>query len=88
MSVKIRLRRTGANNDISFRVVAADSRSPRDGRFIEILGWYDPRRAGPDFKLKLDRIDYWKSKGAIISDTVRTLIKRARAGAAGGQEKK
>ena len=77
MAVKIRLTRTGARNDVCFRLVAADSRSPRDGRFIEILGWYDPKKEGVNFDLKLDRIDYWKSKGAQVSDTVKSLIKRA-----------
>jgi len=78
MAVKIRMRRTGGKNDVAFRVVAADGRSPRDGRFLELLGWYDPRKAGRNFELKLDRIEYWKSKGAIISDTVRSLIKKSK----------
>ena len=77
MSVKIRLRRTGANKDISYRVVATDSRSPRDGRFIEALGWYDPKKTGVNFALKLERIAYWKSKGAQISDTVKSLVRKA-----------
>ena len=81
MALKIRLRRMGANNDISFRVVAADSRSPRDGRFVELLGSYDPKKAGKNYELKLDRIDYWVSKGAALSDTVRSLVKKAKAGA-------
>ena len=49
MSVKVRLTRTGANRDISFRVVAADTRFPRDGRFIENLGWYSPRQPGKNY---------------------------------------
>ena len=53
MAVKVRLTRTGARNDACFRLVAADSRSPRDGRFIEILGWYDPKKEGVNFDLKL-----------------------------------
>ena len=79
MAVKIRMRRMGANRDISFRVVATDSRFPRDGKSLELLGWYDPKREGVNFSLKLDRIDYWKSKGAQVSDTVASLIKKARA---------
>jgi small subunit ribosomal protein S16 len=59
-------------------VVAADSRSPRDGRFLEILGWYDPKREGTNFDLKLDRIDHWTNQGAQVSDTVRSLLKKAR----------
>jgi small subunit ribosomal protein S16 len=83
MAVKIRLRRTGATNDVCYRVVAADGRSPRDGSFIEQLGWYDPKRTGINFELKLDRIEYWKSKGAIPSDTVVSLVKKAKKAAAG-----
>jgi len=78
MSVKIRMRKMGAKNDMSFRVVAMDSKSPRDGRYLELLGWYDPEKKDPNFGLKLDRIEYWKSKGAIISDTVISLIKKAK----------
>lgn len=77
MSVKIRLRRVGANNDVSYRVVATDSRSPRDGRFIEVLGWYDPKKTGVNYLLKLDRIQHWTSRGAVVSDTVASLIKKA-----------
>jgi small subunit ribosomal protein S16 len=76
MSVKIRLTRTGARNAAAFRVVAADSRSPRDGRFIEILGWYDPKLESANCEVKLDRVEYWKSQGAIVSDTVKSLVKR------------
>ena len=82
MAVKIRLRRTGATNDVCYRVVAEDGRSPRDGSFIEQLGWYDPKREGINFELKLDRIEYWKSKGAIPSDTVVSLVKKAKKAAA------
>jgi small subunit ribosomal protein S16 len=57
--------------------VAVDSRAPRDGRFNEILGWYAPMQDGVNFDLKLDRIDYWKSKGAKVSDTVQSLVKKA-----------
>ena len=78
MAVKIRLRRTGARNDPCFRVVAADSASPRDGRFIETLGWYDPKIDGKNFELKSDRIEYWVSQGAIVTTAVKSLIKRGR----------
>jgi len=77
MSVKIRLTRTGGKNDVCYRVVAADTRSPRDGRFIEILGWYDPKRDGVNFELKRDRIEHWKKNGAQLSDTVASLISRS-----------
>ena len=76
MSVKIRLTRTGANRDNNFRIVATDTRNPRDGRFIEILGWYDPKKTGVNFGLKEDRIQYWIKNGAITSETVRSLLKR------------
>jgi small subunit ribosomal protein S16 len=74
--------RMGANRDISFRVVATDSRAPRDGKNLEILGWYDPKREGTNYSLKLDRIEYWKSKGAQVSPTVASLVKKARRSAA------
>jgi small subunit ribosomal protein S16 len=76
MSVKIRLRRTGKINAACHRIVVADSRSPRDGRFIEIIGYYDPRHN--DEKVDLERADYWVSKGAQPSETVSAIIKRAR----------
>jgi small subunit ribosomal protein S16 len=79
MAVKIRMRRMGANRDISYRVVATDSRRPRDGKNLEVMGWYDPKLEGANFSLKLDRIDYWKSKGAQLSDTVKSLVRKARA---------
>ena len=81
MSVSIRLKRTGARNAACFRVVAADSRSPRDGRFIETLGWYDPRRVDDKFSLKMDRIEHWISEGGVPSETVKSLIKQAKKAA-------
>ena len=81
MSVKIRMTRTGAKNSACFRIIAADSRSPRDGRFLEILGWYDPNQEGINFKLEEDRIEYWRNEGAQISDTVKSLLKKARKAA-------
>ena len=81
MSVKVRLTRTGATNSASFRVVAADARSPRDGRCIEVLGWYDPKIDGKNFDIKMDRVEHWKSQGAQLSDTVRNLVKQAKKAA-------
>lgn len=78
MSVKIRLRRTGALSAACWRVVVADARSPRDGRFIENLGLYDPRHSCE--KINLERAEYWLSVGAIASDTVKAIIKRAKEG--------
>jgi len=59
-----------------YKVVVADSRSPRDGKFIEIIGTYDPKKPGHNSTLKIDRAEYWISKGAQPSDTVRSLIKK------------
>jgi small subunit ribosomal protein S16 len=59
-------------------VVVTDSRSPRDGKFIEIIGTYDPKKTGHNSTLKMDRIEHWMSKGAQPSDTVRSLIKKNR----------
>jgi len=76
MSVSIRLRREGAKNSPYYKVVVADSHSPRDGKFIEIIGTYDPKKKDHNSTLKLDRIEHWISKGAQPSDTVRSLIKK------------
>jgi small subunit ribosomal protein S16 len=78
MAVAIRLRREGALNRPYFKVVVTDKRSPRDGKFIEIVGTYDPKKAGQNSTLKLDRIEHWISKGAQPSDTVRSLIKKTK----------
>ena len=78
MAVILRLRRTGGKNEPCFRIVATDVRFPRDGRFLEIVGWYDPKRKGVNFSLKKDRIEHWKSKGAMVSDTVKSILKRAK----------
>src|SRR5437870_2709708 len=78
MSVAIRLRREGALNRPYFKVVVTDTRSPRDGKFIEIVGTYDPKKTGQNSTLKLDRIEHWISKGAQPSDTVRSLIKKTK----------
>ena len=76
MAVSIRLRREGTTNRPYYKVVVADSRSPRDGKFIEIIGTYDPKKADNNSTLKLDRVEHWISKGAQPSDTVRSLIKK------------
>jgi small subunit ribosomal protein S16 len=79
MAVSIRLRREGTTNSPFFRVVVADARSPRDGKFIEMIGNYDPKKAGDNINLDVPRADYWISKGAQPSETVRSIIKKARA---------
>ena len=76
MAVAIRLRREGALNRPYYKVVVADKRSPRDGKFIEMIGTYDPKKPGHNSTIKLDRVEYWISKGAQPSDTVRSLIKK------------
>ena len=82
MAVSIRLRREGAKNSPYYKVVVADRRSPRDGKFIEIIGTYDPKMPGRNSTLKIDRVEYWISKGAQPSDTVRSLIKKNKKPAA------
>jgi small subunit ribosomal protein S16 len=76
MAVSIRLRREGSKNRPYYRVVVTDSRSPRDGKFIEILGTYDPKLTGQNSSFSVERAEYWISKGARPSDTVRSLIKK------------
>ena len=82
MSVKIRMKRIGAKNQPAFRIVVADSRSPRDGKCIEELGTYLPLKKKDNFTLDLDRAKYWLSKGAQPSETVASFIKRAAKAAA------
>jgi small subunit ribosomal protein S16 len=78
MAVALRLRRDGNKNRPYYRVVASDKRSPRDGKFIELLGTYDPKKATDTFTLKLERVEYWLEHGAQPSPTVASLIRRAR----------
>ena len=78
MAVSIRLRREGTKNSPYYKVVVADKRSPRDGKFIEIIGAYDPKKSGHNSTLNIDRVEYWISKGAQPSDTVRSLIKKTK----------
>jgi small subunit ribosomal protein S16 len=78
MAVSIRLRREGAKNRPYYKVVVADSRSPRDGKFIELIGTYDPKLAGENSTLKIDRAEYWIARGAQPSDTVRSLLKKSK----------
>ncbi|MDX1951531.1 MAG: 30S ribosomal protein S16 [Verrucomicrobiota bacterium] len=82
MAVKIRMKRIGAKNNPVFRIVVADGRSPRDGKFIEEIGTYQPLKKGENFTLDNDRAQYWLSKGAQPSDTVASFIRKARRTAA------
>ena len=76
--VVIRLARGGAKKRPFYRVVAADKRMPRDGRFIEQLGTFDPRAAKGSINLKIDRVDHWLNVGAQPSNTVKGIIKQFR----------
>ena len=79
----MRLRREGTKNSPYYKVVVADKRSPRDGKFIETIGTYDPKKPGQNSTLNADRVEYWISKGAQPSDTVRSLMKKNKKAAAG-----
>jgi len=76
MSVSIRLRREGTTNRPYYRIVVADSRGPRDGKFIEQIGNYDPTKASDNANVDVERAQYWIDRGAQPSDTVRSLIKK------------
>lgn len=76
------MKRIGAKNTPAFRIVVADSRSPRDGKCIEEIGTYLPERKGDNFTLKLERATYWVSKGAQPSETVASFIRKAKKAAA------
>ena len=75
MAVKMRLRRMGAKKAPTYRVIVADSRSPRDGRFIEELGYFNPRR--DELKIDADKAKTWLSNGAQPTDTVKALLKKS-----------
>ncbi|MBN1287371.1 MAG: 30S ribosomal protein S16 [Anaerolineae bacterium] len=74
--VRIRLRRVGAKGQPSYRIVVTDSRSPRDGRFIEVVGFYNPRTDPPTMEIKEDRALYWLSVGAQPSEPVERIFKK------------
>lgn len=79
MSVKIRLARTGRKNVVRYRVVVADGRMKRDGRFLESIGTYNPQAVPKTFQLNLDRVAYWLKQGAEPSETVTNLLRQDRA---------
>jgi small subunit ribosomal protein S16 len=74
--VKLRLKRVGAKKQPAYRIVVADSKFPRDGRFIESVGTYDPRKTEAGVTLKEGRIRYWLNCGAQPTDTVRSILKK------------
>lgn len=76
MATKIRLTRTGTTNEPCYRIVVCDTRFPRDGRFIEVIGHYNPRKAGDDrVTVSADRVAHWIGAGALLSEAVRPLLK-------------
>ena len=87
--VVIRMARGGAKNRPFYNIVVADSRMPRDGRFIERIGFYNPKAAEsePKYRIALDRVEHWVSKGAQPSAAVKKLIKRGKHEIAGKTEK-
>ena len=76
MAVKIRLTRLGAKKRPFYRLVAADSESPRDGKFLEILGFYDPMKDPAVVKVHKEKVNYWLEKGAVVSGSVRSILKK------------
>ena len=76
MSVKIRLKRMGAKKAPFYRVVVADSRSPRDGKFIEEVGYYNPISEPVEIKIDTEKVKKWVDNGAQLSDTVKSLLKK------------
>lgn len=76
MAVKIRLTRMGAKKKPFYRFVAADSESPRDGKFLEILGFYDPMKDPAVVEVNKSKVDYWLGKGALISESARSILKK------------
>ncbi len=82
MPVRIRLKRIGTKNSPVFRLVVADGRSPRDGKFLEEIGTYNPLKAGENFTVNLERANYWIGVGAKPSETVASMIKKATKAAA------
>lgn len=84
MSVKLRLQRHGAKKRPFYRVVAADSRCMRDGRFLEIVGTYNPITEPAKVDFKAERVQYWLDNGAQMTDTVRSLFKKSQKEAAQG----
>jgi small subunit ribosomal protein S16 len=80
MSVKIRLRRTGRKKKPSYRIVVADSRSPRDGAYLDNVGTYNPTLSPAELRIDLDKVDSWMAEGAEMTETVASLVRKARRG--------
>jgi len=80
MSVKIRLRRTGRKKQPSYRLVVADSATPRDGQYLDAIGTYNPLVKPADLRIDLEKVEKWLAEGAQMSDTVASLVRKARLG--------
>jgi small subunit ribosomal protein S16 len=76
MAVRIRLARMGAKKKPFYRLIAADSEAPRDGKFLEILGYYDPMKDPAIIKVHKEKINYWLGKGALVSESARAVLKK------------
>ena len=76
MSVRIRMTRMGTKKRPFYRLVAADSEAPRDGRFLDILGYYDPMKDPVEVKIHEDKINYWVEQGARVSEAVQAILKK------------
>ncbi len=78
MALKIRLRQQGRRNQQTYRLVLCDSHAPRDGKYIETLGWYNPRESEPEKNLNVqgERVQHWLSLGAVLTERAETLVKR------------
>jgi small subunit ribosomal protein S16 len=90
MALKIRLRQQGRKNHTVYRLVLTDSRSPRDGKYLETLGWYNPYGEGLDKKLSIqsERVQFWLAKGAILSERAENLLKQGSPQVVAGYKEK
>ncbi len=79
MALKIRMRKVGRTNRPSYRIIVTDSRNPRDGKYLEALGWYNPLEAEEEKNLSVDgeRVNHWLNEGAILSEKAAALVERA-----------
>lgn len=84
MALRIRLQRHGSTHNPTYRVVVAEQKSRRDGKFVEVVGFYNPKACGgePEYKIDVERVDYWTSVGAQLSDTAKALVKRVKKASA------
>ena len=83
MPVRIRLRRVGRKKQPSYRIVVSEGQSPRSGTYIDNVGFYNPRQDPVELKIDLEKVDHWIARGAEVTPTVKSLIRKARQGSAG-----